>query len=36
LLAIKALTGEGDLSAYLVVPWIAGVILSLAHAAYWE
>jgi hypothetical protein len=34
-LGIKALTGEGDIPTYLVVPWIAGVILSLAHAAYW-
>jgi hypothetical protein len=34
LFGIKALSGEGDIPTYLIVPWIAGVILSLAHAAY--
>lgn len=34
LLGIMALTEEGDIPTFLVVPWVALLILSLVHALY--
>ncbi|HSE95315.1 MAG TPA: hypothetical protein VLD61_05455 [Methylomirabilota bacterium] len=34
LLGIMALTGEGDIPTFFVVPWVALLILSLVHALY--